>query len=315
MNFMIQNNNQNTPRPLYIGIDGGGSKCRAKVSSADGSIIGVGVSGRANPLHGLDKTIESILESTYLAIANAGLDASAIHELSAGVGLAGVNLPSLFDKVSNWEHPFKEMFLTTDLHIACLGAHAWKGDEPQNGAAIITGTGSCGIAIANGKAKIYGAHGFPLGDQSSGAWYGWQAICASLLAYDDLGPKTSILEKLCQKLDTDAPNITDLMSGKPPKEYAKLAYLIFSEAKAGDTVATGIVEKGADYINRMAHKIIDDYGVPLCLLGGLRTELVPWLDQKVQSYLSEPIDAPEDGAIRLAKSRRKQLHENFAESL
>ena len=61
-----------------------------------------------------------------------------LKQVVAGLGLAGVNLPGLYQKINEWHHPFKEMFLTTDLHTACIGAH--KGAD---GAVIITGTGSC----------------------------------------------------------------------------------------------------------------------------------------------------------------------------
>src|SRR5690606_13168083 len=164
---------------LLLGIDGGGSKCRARLISATDQLMGAGVGGPANPLHGVQQTIDSITTATELALQVAGLPHSAMNQLIAGIGLAGVNLPSLFQIMSNWQHPFKQMFLTTDLHIACLGAH--NSDE---GAVIVAGTGSCGYSYVSGVAKIFGAHGFPFGDKGSGAWMGLEAVKAVLLASD-----------------------------------------------------------------------------------------------------------------------------------
>ena len=282
---------------LYLGIDGGGSKCRAKIVSADRSISGIGMAGRANPVQGLDQTIKSIIESSEEALRDAGLGREYLGDVSAGIGLAGVNLPSLYQKVQDWQHPFKEMFLTTDLHVACLGAHAW-----QDGSVIITGTGSCGISIRNGNSKIYGAHGFPLGDQCSGAWIGLKGLSASLLAFDGLGPTTGLLNAIADELKVTPREFADHMSNKPPRDFACLAPLVFSFAEAGDNVARSIVEEGTDYINRLAHKILHENPGRLSILGGLRLKVIPWLDADIQDQLSEPLHSPEDGAIHFAKS-------------
>lgn len=289
------------PSDLYIGIDGGGSSCRAKVLSSDRSITGYGVSGRANPVHGVEKTIESIIDCSKKAIKAAGLEERAIAHITAGIGLAGVNLPSLYEKISSWQHPFKEMFLTTDLHIACLGAHA-----KQDGSVIIAGTGSCGISIAGSKMFSYGAHGFPWGDQCSGAWLGLQAISVSLLAYDDLGPQTSLCDRVCDALNTKPREIADKMSNQPSKEFAKLARLVFEEAKNGDAVALSIIEEGVGYLNKMARKIMATSPGRLSLIGGLRSELLPWLASDIQKHLCDPIESPEYGAIYFAKAKAKQ---------
>jgi glucosamine kinase len=283
--------------PLFIGIDGGGSKCKAKLVSNDAKFVGVGISGRANPVHGMETTLESIVDSAKKALADASLPEAALDHVIAGIGLAGVNLPSLFEQVNNWSHPFKEMYLTTDLHIACLGAHAW-----QDGSVIISGTGSCGLSMVQGKTKMYGAHGFPLGDQGSGAWLGWKAIVAALLASDDLGPSTTLTERICDYLGARPRGIADAMANQPPKEFAKLASIVFAEAKSGDAVALSIIEEGVSYLNNMARKILTENPGRLALLGGLRSEITPWLADDVKAALSDPIHAPEDGAIHFAKS-------------
>ena len=99
---------------IFLGIDGGGTKCKAIVMSGDNKILGTGIAGPANPLHGYEQAINSITESAKLALKDAGIDESELGNIVAGVGLAGVNLPVLFEKISQWQHQFKNMFLATD---------------------------------------------------------------------------------------------------------------------------------------------------------------------------------------------------------
>lgn len=184
--------------PIFLGIDGGGSKCLAIIYHQN-KILGTGVSGSANPFHGFEQSIDSVLSATYKALADAQLAPQTINRLIAGLGLTGVNLPHLCDKVMQWQHPFKAMYLTTDLHIACLGAH-----QAKDGAVIITGTGSCGFSGTGKKPLVVGAHGFPHGDKGSGAWLDFSAVEHVLLAMDGLADDTVLLDTICKALGCDS---------------------------------------------------------------------------------------------------------------
>ena len=73
---------------LYIGIDGGGTKCRASIMTADFQVLGTGVGGPANPFHGIQQAKDSIRSAAELALSDAGLPPSAMSGLVAGAGLA-----------------------------------------------------------------------------------------------------------------------------------------------------------------------------------------------------------------------------------
>lgn len=283
---------------LYLGIDGGGSKCRARIISATDQLMGTGVGGPANPLHGVQQTIDSITTATELALQEAGLPHSAMNQLIAGIGLAGVNLPSLFQIMSNWQHPFKQMFLTTDLHIACLGAH--NSDE---GAVIVAGTGSCGYSYVNGVAKIFGAHGFPFGDKGSGAWMGLEAVKAVLLASDGLGPETILTQLLGNFLHAEGVMIVDKMANAKSRDYAQLAVFVLDAAEQNDAVALSIVHEGAAYITAIAEKLWSSGAARMSFIGGLSERLIPWLSPAIAAKLSVPVGQPEFGAIYYAKQQ------------
>lgn len=284
---------------LFLGIDGGGSKCKAVITDEAKNILGVGISGPANPLHGYEQTLNSVVHSAQLALEDANLSQTEIVNLIAGVGLAGVNLPSLFEKVAAWQHPFKQLYLTTDLHIACLGAH-----DGGDGAVMITGTGSCGFSWVNEKSLIIGGHGFPHGDLGSGAWIGFQAIASVLLALDDLGPQTSLAEKyLAHYQAADALDLVAKVAKQPASFYATSAGIVFTEAEQGDKVAKEIIETGASYISNLARKLWCENPPRMTLIGGLGPLLTPWLEDDIAQRLSKPCNPPEIGAVLFAKQQ------------
>ncbi|KAF7774009.1 hypothetical protein PCIT_a0381 [Pseudoalteromonas citrea] len=290
---------------LYIGIDGGGTKCRATIYSLEHGVLGTGLGGPANPLHGLERTLESIMVSTQLALQDAGLHVEQVHSLNAGLGLAGVNLPALYDKIMQWDHPFQQMFLTTDLHTACIGAH-----EGEDGAVIITGTGSCGFSLVNGKTVNFGGHGFAQGDMGSGAWMGLEAVKAALLDLDGLGQPTLLSSLLLQHFNTpNAMGIAEQMAGQPSSGYARLARFVFNAAEQGDELALTIVKQGAEYISRLAQRLLESGPPRLSMIGGLAEPLNKWLAPEIAEKVELPKQPPEMGAIYFAiNSVEQQLN-------
>lgn len=283
---------------LFLGIDGGGSKCRARIFSAANQELGAGIGGPANPIQGVQQTINSITEATELALVNAGLPASSISQLIAGVGLAGVNLPSLFQTISNWQHPFQKMFLTTDLHIACLAAH-----NSAEGAVIVAGTGSCGYALVNNVTTILGGHGFPFGDQGSGAWMGLEAIKAVLLASDKLGPATLMSEPIENFLQAKGVMIVDKMIAAKASDYAQLAVFVLEAAQQQDPVALTIIKDGAAYLSAIAEQLWQTGVARMSFIGGLSAHLTPWLAPHIAARLAQPFGQPEYGAAYYAQQQ------------
>lgn len=281
---------------FYIGIDGGGTKCRARIFSTNDRELGTGLGGPANPLHGVQQTLDSIIKATELALDNAGLPLSAMHQLVAGIGLAGVNLPSLFTIINNWQHPFKKMYLTTDLHIACLGAH-----NLDDGAVMVAGTGSCGYSIVQGKETIIGAHGFPFGDIASGAWMGLEAVKAVLLASDGLGPQTMLSQLIGEHLQASGVMIVDKMTEAKSSDYARLAIFVLDAAEQGDAAALGIVQHGAVYLSAVAEKLWHTGPRRMSLLGGVAQRLTSWMSVSIVERLSPALKQPEFGAVYYAK--------------
>jgi len=286
---------QNT---IFIGIDGGGTKCRAVVSIND-VIKGEGLGGGANPYQNLERAKSSIITASRLALEDAGINADEICNSVAGLGLAGVNIPGPYKAMMSWDHPFKKMYLTGDLHAACLGAHG--GD----GAIIVTGTGSCAYGLVDGKELMLGGYGYPLGDQGGGAWLGLEIVKAALLSYDGLGPKTSLEQWVVNKfeLKDGLIGVIDHLAGQPSSEVAQLALGVFNAAKAGDEVAIKMVREGTTYIDSLVERL-RDFGVPrLTMVGGIGFLWREWMKPENVEFTSEAEQPPEVGAVYYAQQQ------------
>ena len=285
---------------LFIGIDGGGTKCKARIVDAQGQVLGEGLAGPANPVRDLQQTFDSITEATESALKQAGLPSQTRSSLIAGVGLAGVNLPLFKSKVEDWQHPFLRMKLSTDLHIACLGAHMG-----QDGAVIITGTGFCaGYKIADCYNEI-GGHGFLLGEQGSGARLGAASINKTLEVLDGIAHNTPFIDDILKQLGcVDAISIVELTVNAKPAFFAQFAPLVFKHARLKDKFALEIVGAAADYISRMARRLLAEQPPRISLIGGIAEPISLWLDEDIQLRLSAPLAPPEAGAILLAQQIR-----------
>ncbi|WP_019026345.1 N-acetylglucosamine kinase [Colwellia piezophila] len=285
---------------LFLGIDGGGSKCKAIIMNKDNEILGTGISGPGNPLHGFEQATNSITESAKLALTDAGLAHIELNELIAGVGLAGVNLPVLFEQMNAWSHPFKTMHLATDLLIACLGAH-----NGGDGAVIISGTGSCGFVCVNEEHTIVGAHGFPHGDKGSGAWFGLQGVKQVLLSFDGVVEPSLMTDVLLKKLNCkDDTDLVEAVASQKATFYAQQANLVFDAAEVGDKVALAIVAEGAEYINSIGRTLAAKKPPRISMLGGLTPRLKSWLANDIKTNLTEPLYSPEVGAVLFARQQK-----------
>jgi glucosamine kinase len=127
--------------PHYIlGIDGGGTSCRAAVADAKGRILGRGKSGAANILTDPDNALIHIVGAATAAFEEANIASSKIGSASALLGLAGSNVGDAVHYVKE-RLPFAKADIESDGLIALQGA---LGDS--DGAVAILGTGSIYIA-------------------------------------------------------------------------------------------------------------------------------------------------------------------------
>ena len=79
-----------TKGTTYLGIDGGGTRCRARIEDENGKVLGAASSGPATTRIGFEKAWRSIMEATEAAAEQAGLPREDFARMHAGIGLAGL---------------------------------------------------------------------------------------------------------------------------------------------------------------------------------------------------------------------------------
>ncbi|APO75444.1 N-acetylglucosamine kinase protein [Rhizobium etli 8C-3] len=279
---------------LAIGIDGGGSSCRAAVADRRGNVLGRGKAGPANILSDLDGSLLNIVESAHDALREAGLPAETISKVSAVVGVAGANVGDYGARIER-NLPFADGHVVTDALIALQGA---LGDS--DGVIGAFGTGSVYNARRDGKLRGIGGWGFVVGDQASGARLGRDLLEKSLLAYDKVRPSSPLTAKLMAEYGGDPERVVEFAHASKPRDFARYAPLVFDYAAQGDKIAIGIIKDAALAIDENLDALLWPECPAICLLGGLAGAYEPWLAERHKALLRVPKGDVLQGAIELA---------------
>jgi len=88
------------PGPLFVGVDGGGTGCRARVEDAEGSLLGTGIAGPAALRLGVDRALSEVEKACRVALDEAGLGPDTLNSVHAAVGLAGIGRKGLLEERS-----------------------------------------------------------------------------------------------------------------------------------------------------------------------------------------------------------------------
>ena len=282
--------------PLFIGVDGGGTGCRARIEDADGRVLGTGIAGPAAVRLGIDRSLAALQAACRAALAEAGLPETALARVHAGVGLAGIGRKGALDEILKMPHPFRSVEYVNDAQIACLGAHGGR-----DGGIVIVGTGSAGFALVDGHALRVGGYGFPISVEGSGADLGLHAIRLALRASDGRGVSTSFTREVMARFGDDPFEAVAFMDRSSATEYATFAPMVMRHADTGDPTARLIVRDAAEQIDALVRKLLEGGAPRIALLGGLASAIEPWLAPDVQRRLV-PIEGDAvAGALHLAR--------------
>lgn len=280
---------------LFIGIDGGGTRCRARIEDDAGRYLGAGVAGAAATRLGIDSSIAAITSASLAAIADAGLGPECLAHMHAGVGLAGIGRKGVLEELNRRQHPFRAIVYASDASIACLGAH-----DGRDGGIVIAGTGSVGFAMVNGREHRIGGYGYPISDEGSGAEIGLHAIRLSLRAHDKRIPETPLSRDLMARFNNDAFAVVAWAERATATEFASFAPRVLEYADDGDPLAERIVLNAAKQIGAIVGKLAQ-IAPRISLLGGLAAPLGKWLEPRVTQQLSPPAHDAMAGALLLAR--------------
>ncbi|AYG68229.1 MULTISPECIES: BadF/BadG/BcrA/BcrD ATPase family protein [unclassified Rhizobium] len=277
-----------------IGIDGGGTSCRAAVIDRTGQVLGTGKAGAANILSDLENSLIHIVASARQALIDAKLDPELLQKLPAVIGTAGANVGNYGKRVEG-ALPFASTRVVTDATIALQGA---LGDA--DGIIGAFGTGSVYNARRDGKSWGIGGWGFVIGDQASGARLGRDLLERALLAHDGVMTGSALTTSIMAEYGNDPERIVEFAHVSKPKDFARYAPIVFECAGAEDVVAIDIVRTAARSITDSLNALLWPGCPSICLLGGLAQAYRPWLDDRHKAMLAEPKGDVLRGAVELA---------------
>jgi glucosamine kinase len=281
---------------LFLGVDGGGSGCRARLTDAPGTLLGEGAAGPANIRLGLEAAFGAVREVTRRCLAEAGLPSDS--PIAACLALAGASEPAEAAAARSYrKHPFRRMLITTDAHAACVGAH-----RGRDGGVVIVGTGSIGWAVLGGRHYRVGGWGFPVSDEGSGAWLGCEAMRRALAAHDGRTAWTDLLRRVSGRYGSDAHAMVRWMGSALPRDFAALAPLVIEHAAHADAAARTLMQQAAGHVDTLAQRLAARGATRLALAGGLARSIEPWLARATRVRLVPPAGDAMDGALQLARS-------------
>ena len=280
---------------LFIGVDGGGTGCRARIAGRNGNTLGQGRAAPAALRFGIDQSLAAVESACRAAATDAGLPATALRQMDAVVGLAGVGRRGLLEALIARPHPFNSVRYVNDATIACLGAH-----RGHDGGVVIIGTGSVALAIAGGREIRIGGYGFPISDEGSGAAIGLGVLRTALKAYDGRISRTGLADEVLARFRNDAFEMVAWMDDATATDYATFAPLCLDLAERDDATAQHIVREAAQEIDGLATQLLR-WTPRIALLGGLANRMKSLLAPGVRARLVPAMGDAIDGALLLAR--------------
>ena len=227
--------------PLFLGIEGGGTRTLALLVNERGEVVRRIEAGPAN-LRLLDdgELIQRLRDIGKEAPAPCGI----------GIGMAGARTKADHDRIRRaaarvW--PRVPCFATNDLETALMAATDEKGDPGATRVLVLSGTGSCCFARArSGETAKVGGWGHILGDKGSGFEIGLRALKAVVYYFDCDRTWSRLGRGILRKLQLNEPDdLIGWVRGAGKDEIAALAVEVFDAWAGRDSIASDILEGAA----------------------------------------------------------------------
>ncbi|WP_284163340.1 BadF/BadG/BcrA/BcrD ATPase family protein [Frigidibacter sp. SD6-1] len=282
---------------IHIGVDGGGSGCRAALVDPASGTRRIAAGGPANVTSDFDGGIATIagLLSDLKGPTSTGADATGV---TIWLGLAGVTGPAMAERVEAAlcrHFPGARIRASGDQEAMLAGALGLG-----EGTLIGVGTGSFVVRRAEGQVRHLGGRGLVLGDQASGGWLGLRLLQEVMLVLDGLRPASPFADDILSRHGRDPGRLIAFARGAVPADLARLAPEVVAAAEAGDQLGRELLMAGVDYLTRALEVIGWRAGERLCLSGGLGEVYARHLPAKIGRWIVPAEGTALDGALLLA---------------
>jgi len=270
---------------VFLGIDGGGSGCRAAVADAMGHVLGRGAAGPANIATDPAGAAAAIRVAAEAAVQAAG----GMVPSGVALGLAGANAAGAVDRLRPLL-PWAGARIVTDAEAAARGALG-----PSDGIVAALGTGSVFVAQRGGVLHQVGGWGLAISDEGSGAWIGRALLARAVMAGDGRIAPGPALAALLDRYG-GAAGIAAFAAGARPADFAALAPRAFD---TDDPEARAVLDEAETRIAAAIDHLQAGDRLPVVFLGGLgpRFAARPGHRWPVRTALGTALD----GALALAR--------------
>jgi glucosamine kinase len=284
----------------FIGVDGGGTGCRAAVADESGEVLARAQSGPANIATDYPTARENIMTAMRTAWRLAGLDQNLMSDANCALGLAGANV-GVFSKQMEQSLPFKNCIVTDDRATSLKGA---LGDE--DGCIAVVGTGSFYSGRYNGVEKNIGGWGFLVGDDGGGARLGQDLLRRVIHCYDGVHQHSELTRGILSEFKDSPQAIVEFAMQARPNDFGKFAPLIVDAARDNDSQGLALVRNTVDAIQLCIDRVGYLPTSRLYLLGGLGSILIEFLGPDYSNASNHPKGDALSGAISMAQQLATQ---------
>lgn len=289
------------PKIFLIGVDGGGTKTKVRIETAAGELLGESTTGPGNIKTSVYQSWESIKQGIHKIIAPLGIELNhPENEFHAAMGMAGVEVATAREQFLTVPHPFKNLLLASDAHVACLGAHGGK-----DGCIIIIGTGVNGYQIEGDQHVQVAGWGFPHSDEGGGAWLGMEVARLTFKYLDGRLAPSPLLEAVFSHFSCNKQRITTWANQAQPANFGELAPLVIQFSLMQDPHALALMSQAGAEITVVGDTLLQRQQqkapLPCVLLGGIAPHLLTYLGANLKARLVSRQLSPPEGAILMLK--------------
>lgn len=302
---------------IVIGVDGGGSKTRVMVGTAEGEQLATLDGPRSAVTPGqAARSAEVIAELVTNALAEIAVPGAVLPRVLY-CGVAGTGRDEerrALHAALDARELAEEVVVDSDGLIAMYDAF-----EERAGILLVAGTGSIAYGRSpSGTIVRCGGWGPVFGDEGSGGWIGRRALGIIGASSDGREPPTALLFPILAATQCeDVQDLIEWAATADARAFASLVPTVFSTAANGDPRANALLSLAAEelvlHIRALAKQLFVDEraAVPVALSGGLMDRGSPLrkrLEQRLKSAVpgaqlrAEEVD-PARGALKAAARR------------
>ena len=252
-----------TQGALYLGVDGGGSRCRARIADEYGTVVSEVGSGPATTRLGIDEAWRSIMRAYTAAAEQARLGREDFALVHAGIGLVSLG---------RWG-------AAAALKADCASVRIRSLHQRRSGRVSRCPWG-CGRRHRCRRNRLDRCRSdrwprtplrnFSISDEGSGADVGLQAIRLAFRAADQRGETSPLLAEVLGAFDHDSSQAVAWSEPATATDYAAFAPLVLRHASQGDPIGRRIVERAANAIGDLLDVFLRHGIDRLSLVGGFR---------------------------------------------